>query len=231
MTLLVVAPPAPVAWSPGTAPLSETLRARVLAGAGTVAERAVAVMPASGRRMVAVPVGTAMRRIGIPDAHGHTVRERIAIPVATPSVAALTGAVAPPSVAALTGAAATPSVAPLPAAVARPSVAPLTGAPAGHAPWATAVMVPGVTIRTSQVPADWLRPPAPSRGPVPDAAPGGIAAWVAPAPATPPRTRVATRPAERPLPASARIRRAAVMAVGLLVSLVAVEAAARVGRR
>lgn len=204
MTLLVVAPPAPVAWSPGTAPLSETLRARVLAGAGTVAERAVAVMPASGRRMVAVPVGTAMRRMGIPDAHGRPVRERIAIPVTTPS-------------------AVTPSVAP-------PSVAPLAGAPAGRAPWATAEAVPGVTIRTSQVPVEWLRPPAAAPRPVPDAAAGRVAV-VAPAPAAPARSPVATRPAERPLPASARIRRAAVMAVGLLVSLVAVEAAARVGRR
>ena len=55
-TLMVVAPSAPVAWSPGSPPLTDALRARVLAGAASAAERAIQVLPASGRRVVALPM-------------------------------------------------------------------------------------------------------------------------------------------------------------------------------
>jgi hypothetical protein len=185
VTSLVIAPPAPVAWSPGTPPLSDSLRSRVLAGAG--AERAISVMPASGRRVVSVPVG--MTPPDASDGPRRPITERVVIPVTS-----------------------VPRAAP------------------ASTPWAVADPVPGVVARTSVVPADWLRPPvSPSRRPV--------AAVVAPPVVRPgPRTpthapRPTPRHAERALPASVRIRRAAVMAFGLLVSLVAVEAAARVGRR
>jgi len=83
--------------------------------------------------------------------------------------------------------------------------------------------VSGVSVRTAPVPAAWLRPPLASR-PMDDATH---------------RTRASSVPVHHPIgqrapvpvPASTRIRRAAMMAFGLLVSLVAVEAAARVGRR
>src|SRR6187397_101262 len=78
-TLMVIAPPAPVAWSPGTPPLTESLRARVIAGAGSAAERAIEVLPVSGRRVVAVPVDTAMRWIIGTQTRG--IDGRVAIPV------------------------------------------------------------------------------------------------------------------------------------------------------
>lgn len=187
-TLLVIAPPAPVAWSPGTPPLSDSLRARVLAGAGSIAERAVAVLPASGRRVVGLPVGATLRPASVHDRPRRPVGERVAIPVAAvPSAASV------------------------------------------DTPWATAEAVPGVAVRTSRVPAEWLRPfVPPSQRPV-----GALARLPRPTPEpglAAARPRPARQP-ERALPASVRLRRAAVMAFGLLVSLVAVEAAARVGRR
>ena len=179
-TLLVVAPSTPVAWSPGAAPLSDSLRARVLAGAGSAAVRAVAVMPTSGRRVVSVPVGQQRdaARPAVPSA------ARIAVPVQRPAESMV-------------------------------------------APWGEPDPVKGVVMRTSLVPAHWLRPtavPPPAR-PV-----------VAPEPAMAPRSHapvvtIPVRPDVRPVPASVRIRKAAMMAFGVLVSLVAVEAAARVGRR
>jgi hypothetical protein len=188
-TLLVVAPSAPVAWSPGTAPLSETLRARVLAGAGSAAHRAVAVLPASGRRVVAVPVDVAMRRV-----IGTAAGPRVALHVERPR----------------------PDVE-------RPSPAPMT------APWGEPDRVPGVVTRTAVVPPSWVRPPAAIRTSV-DTASVDVAA------VSTTRHAGLVRPARgrpelRPMPPSVRIRKAAMMAFGLLVSLVAVEAAARVGRR
>lgn len=184
--LPIVAPPAPVAWSPGTPPLSESLRARVRAGAGSVADHVVTMMPASGRQVVAVPVGAAMRRLGGADRPPRPAAERIAVPVAP------------------------------------------VEAPVG-VPWPSAVPVEGVVVRTSRVPVEWLRPSTPSSRP-----PAGplVAAHRASEPgAIATVARPTARRAERGLPASVRIRKAAVMAFGLLVSLVAVEAAARVGRR
>jgi hypothetical protein len=180
-TLLVIAPPAPAGWSPGTAPLSESLRARIRAGAGSPAERAVSVLPESGRRVVSVPVEAAVRRVvGIPIGRGSTH-------------------------------------------------APV---PMTRAPWGDAEPVPGVVVRTSVVPSAWLRRPT---------------AWLRPVAAThasgpdhrssgpPPAHHPVPNPTRQrdtlPMPTSTRVRRAAVMAFGLLVSLVAVEAAARVGRR
>ena len=96
----------------------------------------------------------------------------------------------------------------------------------------------GVTVSTRQVPLSWLRPERPmGRGvPVPVVA-GPLAASGATArPATitelprAPRT-VPQLPATGPRGPIGRFRRAAALAVGLLVSLVAVEAAARSGRR
>jgi hypothetical protein len=174
---MVIAPPAPVAWSPGTPPLTGSLRARVLAGAGSAAERAIEVLPASGRRVVAVPVDTAVRWI-VGDHRGTT---RIAVPVGY---------------------------------AARTSVA----------PWGEPDPVPGVVMRTDTVPSGWLRS-ATSRPNVP------VATAVIDEPRRMPLPRPMVRREPRPMPTSMRIRRAAMMAFGLLVSLVAVEAAARVGRR
>jgi hypothetical protein len=186
---MVVAPSAPVAWSPGTSPLSESLRARVRAGAGSAAERAIAVLPVSGRRVVAVPVDTAMRCIIGTGAE--RTGDRIAIPM---------------------------------------------GAPRGSmvAPWGEPDPVPGVRLRTSPVPDRWLRAPARTSS---DARPsiGAPIRGVAPSVAATPPQGVTGIPVRRrepsPMPASVRVRKAAMMAFGLLVSLVAVEAAARVGRR
>jgi len=188
-TLLVFAPSAPVAWSPGTAPLSESLRDRVRAGAGAAAGRAVAVMPASGRRVVSVPIDAAMRRISALDRPRRPNAERSVVPVA--------GARPPPARAdaAVLGAVAVPWLAPEPVA--------------------------GVSIRTTAVPAPWLRPTTARVETARDTAPA-----IGPEPRA-----VQARRQERPVPTSVRVRRAAVMAFGLLVSLVAVEAAARVGRR
>ncbi len=163
-TLEVTAPPGPVAWSPGMPPLSESLRARIRAGAGAQAVGALTVLPASGRRVVGVPVGSAVRH----------------------AVASVVGRWMP-------------------------------------APWGDVDPVRSVTVRTSPVPAAWLRPPAASR-PMDDGA------------RHPPSTSIPVhRPTGQrtpvPVPTSTRIRRAAMMAFGVLVSLVAVEAAARVGRR
>jgi hypothetical protein len=177
-TFLVIAPSAPVAWSPGVAPLSESLRARVLAGAGSAAERAVTVLPASGRRVVSVPVEAAVRRV-------------VGIAVGGPG----------------------------------PS-------PIGRwvrAPWTEPEPVPGVVVRTSLVPAVWLAPPTPGRHATGSGRPAPpVEQTIAPIrPVHSPTGQYAVVP----LPASTRVRRAAMMAFGLLVSLVAVEAAARVGRR
>jgi hypothetical protein len=178
---MVVAPPAPVAWSPGTPPLTDALRARVLAGAVSAAERAVQVLPASGRRVVAVPMDTAIRRI-IGEPASPSAR-RVVIPVdRAPGV---------------------------------PRVA----------PWGEPEPVPGVAVRTSAVPATWLQRPSVAAGRT-EPAPAVMARQPRPASVQP----VAHRE-PRPMPASVRIRKAAMMAFGLLVSLVAVEAAARVGRR
>jgi hypothetical protein len=182
-TLLVIAPPAPVAWSPGTPPLTESLRARVIAGAGSAAERAIEVLPVTGRRVVAVPVDAAMRWIIGTQVRG--IDGRVAIPVGASPVASLV------------------------------------------APWGEPDPVAGVTMRTSTIPSSWLR--APVAVPREHAAAEVTAAMEAPRPTPAPRTLQRREP--RPMPTSVRIRRAAVMAFGLLVSLVAVEAAARVGRR
>ncbi|MET0771515.1 MAG: hypothetical protein ABWZ82_00400 [Candidatus Limnocylindrales bacterium] len=181
-TLMVIAPSAPVAWSPGTPPLTESLRARVMAGAATAAERAIEVLPVSGRRVVAVPVDTAMRWI-IGTQAGADDR-RVAIPI-------------------------------------RGEL---------RAPWGEPDAVPGVVMRTSAVPTGWLRPPVAPRHATPVAA----AIVEDPRPEVP-RPTAGHHPTPRrephPMPASVRVRKAAMMAFGLLVSLVAVEAAARVGRR
>jgi hypothetical protein len=202
-TFLVIAPSAPVAWSPGVTPLSESLRARVLAGAGSAAERAVTVLPASGRRVVSIPVEAAVRRaLGIPV--GTAVGRGVGIPVGR--------------------------------AVGRAAGHPIDltrlSATFGRwirAPWTEPEPVPGVVIRTSLVPSVWLAPQNPVRH---ADMPGRHATVADPVIA-------AGRPVHSPtgqqkvvpLPASTRVRRAAMMAFGLLVSLVAVEAAARVGRR
>lgn len=228
MTLLVIAPSAPVAWSPGATPLSESLRSRVRAGAGAAAERALAVMPASGRRVVAIPLETAMRHVGGVGTHPRRVPEQARVPVA--------------------------------ARVRVPVVGPRdmgTGAPSrARVPWDEPVPVSGVTVRTSQVPTSWLRPTAPSpvvapRPLVPTpVVPTSVATTpvvltpLVPTPVVPTISQAQTgslergapgpttvRRDERPVPASTRLRRAAMMAFGLLVSVVAVEAAARVGRR
>jgi hypothetical protein len=191
-TLLVVAPSAPVAWAPGAVPVSDSLRARILAGAGTTAGRAMAVMPATGRRVMSLPIGTA-----VPDGDTARVRrpmsERIAVPVGA------SGTV--------------------------------------DAPWGELAEVEGVVVRTSPVPTHWLRPPVPMTASVTTsvattavaASPSDIAP-AAPARAPAPRPRGATID-ERVASTSVRIRKAAMMAFGLLVSVVALEAAARVGRR
>ena len=93
------------------------------------------------------------------------------------------------------------------------------------APWREPDPVPGVVLRTKAVPATWLRrPPVVASHPA-----------ISPtATVEEPRRALAqplARREPRPMPASVRIRKAAMMAFGLLVSLVAVEAAARVGRR
>jgi hypothetical protein len=164
----------------------------VLAGAGSAAVRAVAVMPTSGRRVVSVPIDGAPRadrRATASAAHASATRraaERIAVPVHRPVDAAM------------------------------------------MAPWGEPDPVPGVVMRTSLVPSDWLRPTPPATTPP-------TVMSIEPAvPARPQRTAAqpsAAPPPVRPVPTSVRIRKAAMMAFGLLVSLVAVEAAARVGRR
>jgi hypothetical protein len=179
-TLLVIAPSAPVAWSPGTPPLTEALRARVLAGATSAAERAIEVLPVSGRRVVAVPVDAAMR--WIIGTQPTTIEGRRAVPVG-PGHAALV------------------------------------------APWGEPDPVPGVILGTTSVPATWLRPPTPTAAPVLPTAP------TADVPRSAPLARPVARREPPAMPASMRLRKAAMMAFGLLVSLVAVEAAARVGRR
>lgn len=192
-TLMVIAPSAPVAWSPGTPPLTETLRARVIAGAASAAERAIEVLPVSGRRVVVVPVETAVRRV-IAERSRSSDR-RVALPVGAPSTGTL------------------------------------------MAPWGVPEPVPGVVVRTNAVPVTWLRRPPAGPPSVVTAAVAVPAPRSAPRPApaqrpeTEQRPEPAPRPEPRPVPTSMRIRKAAVMAVGLLVSLVAVEAAARVGRR
>lgn len=186
-TLMVIAPPGPVAWSPGMPPLSESLRARIRAGAGARVARAVTVLPDPGRRVVGVPVDSADRR-------GATASARA------------TGLARATASAEVTGSAV--------ATVATPWM---------RAPWGDVDPVSGVSVRTAPVPAAWLRPPLASR-PMDNATH---------------RTRASSVPVHHPIgqrapvpvPASTRIRRAAMMAFGLLVSLVAVEAAARVGRR
>lgn len=194
--ITVIAPPGPVAWSPGMPPLSESLRTRIRAGAGSAAGRAVSVLPASGRRVVGVAVETGRR-----------------VAVGTGRVAVETGR----RVAIETGRFETGRVA---------------EAPAGswmRAPWGDVGPMPGVTVRTSPVPVDWLRPP------VATLPRDGNAVAPAPVPTSPPvQTPVRHPTGQRtpvPVPTSTRIRRAAMMAFGLLVSFVAVEAAARVGRR
>jgi hypothetical protein len=87
--------------------------------------------------------------------------------------------------------------------------------------------VPGVTLRTSAIPSGWLRAPMV----VPRERPAAAETAAVEEPRPTPATRAVQRREPRPMPTSVRIRRAAVMAFGLLVSLVAVEAAARVGRR
>jgi hypothetical protein len=91
-----------------------------------------------------------------------------------------------------------------------------------RAPWAEADPVSGVSVRTSLVPAAWLRPLVASR-PAGDGSPLPVSSS--------PADRLTGQRAPIPVPTSTRIRRAAMMAFGVLVSLVAVEAAARVGRR
>jgi hypothetical protein len=178
---MVVAPSAPVAWSPGSPPLTDALRARVLAGAASAAERAIQVLPASGRRVVAVPMDTAMRRIiGTPST---VAVRRVAIPIG-------------------------------------PASTPIT-----VAPWGEPDPVPGVVLRTQAVPTTWLGRPSLARSHA-DTTPAATADAPRPGPVQP-----VARREPRPMPASVRIRKAAMMAFGLLVSLVAVEAAARVGRR
>jgi hypothetical protein len=136
------------------------------------------VLPASGRRVVALPVDTAMRWI-IGEESASTGR-RVAMPVGP----------VPPMV----------------------------------APWGEPDPVPGVVMRTSTVPTRWLRRPAP---PTTSIALAPTAQLEEQRDVPPP----AMRRDPRPMPPSVRVRKAAVMAFGLLISLVAVEAAARVGRR
>ncbi len=189
-TLLVIAPSAPVAWSPGSAPLSESLRARIRAGAGSMADRAVATLPGSGRRVVGVAVrGEAQRPTSIAPAG----------PVAgTPSARS------------------TPLGQGSPSGLGRP-------VPVAHAPWREADPVPGVVVRTSLVHGSWLRRPSATQPTEGRGASGQTT-----------HLHVHHPSSQRdpvPVPTSGRIRRAAMMAFGLVVSLVAVEAAARVGRR
>jgi hypothetical protein len=177
---MVIAPSAPVAWSPGSPPLTEAVRARVLAGAASAAERALEVLPMSGRRVVAVPVDTAMRWIvGTQHTDGE---RRVAVPVG-PGHATLV------------------------------------------APWGEPDPMPGVVMRTTSVPTAWLRSPTAAAA----RAPSMLATEQGPRAAS--ATHPVVRRETRPMPPSMRLRKAAVMAFGLLVSLVAVEAAARVGRR
>lgn len=165
----VTAPPGPVAWSPGMPPLSESLRARIRAGAGARPVGALAILPGSRRRVVRVPVvGSAVRHVAA--AVGASVLGRWM-----------------------------------------------------SAPWGDVEPVGGVSVETSPVPTTWLRPAAASR-PVEDAPRPPLSPSMPVHPPTGQRAPV-------PVPTSTRIRRAAMMAFGVLVSLVAVEAAARVGRR
>jgi hypothetical protein len=102
-------------------------------------------------------------------------------------------------------------------------------------PWGEPDGVSSVVIRTSIVPSHWLRPVAAPRvaattnwwseADVADV-PSPVAAVATPSPMPRPQDRQPPQPTT-----AARLRRAAALAVGLLVSLVAVEAAARAGRR
>ncbi len=98
------------------------------------------------------------------------------------------------------------------------------------APWGEPrVPFAGVTVTTCEVPRAWVRPARPTMPPVVASAPTPRAtitqlprqprAW-------PPVQSVISRPGPH-----SRFRRAATLALGLFVSLVAVEAAARSGRR
>lgn len=114
------------------------------------------------------------------------------------------------------------------------------------APWGEpSVAIPGVTITTCEVPRAWVRPQSPSLRPggatvIPIRAANMPATGSAVAPT--PRATITPFPHQprtwEPTPAvpprrqaHGRFRRAATLALGLLVSLVAVEAAARSGRR
>ncbi len=96
----------------------------------------------------------------------------------------------------------------------------------------------GVTVSTRQVPLSWLRPerpvgravPMPIRAdPLPASVPIARPATITELPRTP--RAVPQVPAVGHRGPIGRFRRAAALALGLLVSLVAVEAAARSGRR
>jgi hypothetical protein len=105
----------------------------------------------------------------------------------------------------------------------RTLVAPLPGAMA--APWGEPLVAfAGVTVSTCQVPHAWLRP---ATKPVAAPAPRATITPLRRQPrAWPPVQSVVSRPGPH-----GRFRRAATLALGLFVSLVAVEAAARSTRR
>ena len=154
--LMVVAPSAPVAWWPGAAPLTDSLRRRLPVRTVAPVRRVTTFLAASGREVVAIPV----RSAGM------------------------------------------------------------------CAPWGEPEPIAGVVIHTSPVPTAWLAPAAVGV-PVGSVAPTPLVST----PASATRSVVAQTPHRSRGPAAARFRRAAALVVGLLVSLVAVEAAARAGRR
>ncbi len=102
-------------------------------------------------------------------------------------------------------------------------------------PWGEPDGVSSVVIRTSIVPSHWLRPVAAPRVAATtnwwsEADVADVPSPIAVVATTSPTPRPQDRQPPQPTTA-ARLRRAAALAVGLLVSLVAVEAAARAGRR
>ena len=175
--LLAVAPPAPVAWWPGSRTLPESVLRRL---PRVVPTDRLATLRPSGVTVVAIPVDG-----------GRPVPSRRA-----------PGPVGPV----------------------------LAGAPWGEplAPFA------GVTVTTCQVPRQWLRPET-----IPEVIAMPLARTLAAAVAAPlpPRATITQFPRQpRPWPTPVeqrphgRFRRVATLALGLLISFVAVEAAARTSR-
>jgi hypothetical protein len=112
------------------------------------------------------------------------------------------------------------------------------------APWGEPLTpFAGVTVSTRQVPLSWLRPEPPAGRAAPmviTSVPMSASVASGMPAAVPHATITQLRRSPRTMPPAAaagqhgafgRFRRAAALAVGLLVSLVAVEAAARSGRR